>query len=76
KSNPIGHQYVRINSLATDRYVLSGAGTTKYRLPPEESGFENLKLAGDWTQSVLNVGCVESAVESGQRAARSVLATI
>lgn len=75
KSIPIDQRYVRINNLATDRYVLSGAGTTKYRIPPEESGFENLKLAGDWTQSVLNVGCVESAVESGQRAAQSVLET-
>jgi uncharacterized protein with NAD-binding domain and iron-sulfur cluster len=54
----------------SDRYVLSLPGTSKYRLRPDESGCENLVLAGDWTLNSLNGGCVEAAVMSGVGAAR------
>ena len=65
-------QYLRANIDPTERYVLSVAGTNKYRLDPGSSGFENLYLAGDWTQNVLNVGCVEAAVISGMWASRAI----
>ncbi|MBL8744215.1 MAG: FAD-dependent oxidoreductase [Myxococcales bacterium] len=50
--------------------MLSLPGTTRFRLRPHESGYENLVLAGDWTRNAINGGCVESAVMSGLDAAR------
>jgi hypothetical protein len=37
-------------------------GSTKYRLGSNESDFNNLYLAGDWTRGGLNAACVEGAV--------------
>ncbi len=65
-------QFVRANDELTERYVQTPAGTTKYRLRANESGYDNLFLAGDWTQNGLNVGCVESAVTSGLMASRAI----
>jgi len=53
-------------------YVLSTPGSSAYRLDPGNSGFSNLYLAGDWTRSGLNTGCVEAAVMSGLAAAQSL----
>lgn len=64
--------YYRINLDPSERYVLSVAGSTKYRLKSGESGFDNLFLAGDWTHNGLNVGCVESAALSGVQASRAI----
>ena len=64
--------YYRINIDPSERYVLSVAGSTKYRLRSGESGFDNLYLAGDWTHNGLNVGCVESAALSGVQASRAI----
>ncbi len=49
--------------------MLSLPGTLRYRLPPGDSGFSNLVLAGDWTDCDINAGCVEAAVISGRLAA-------
>ncbi len=65
-------QYFRVNIDPTERYVLSVKGSTKYRLPADESGFDNLFLAGDWTKTGINAGCVEAAVMSGLRAASGI----
>jgi uncharacterized protein with NAD-binding domain and iron-sulfur cluster len=67
-------QYFRANVEHTDRYVTTPAGSVDSRLDPEESGFENLVLAGDWTRSGIDGGCVEAAVISGKRAAGAVIA--
>ena len=66
-------QHVSVNIDPSDRYVLSVPGSDKYRLRPDESGYDNLVLAGDWTDSGLNSGCIESAVLSGLQAANTVL---
>ncbi|HKV19899.1 MAG TPA: FAD-dependent oxidoreductase [Mycobacterium sp.] len=66
-------QYLSVNIDPSDRYVLSVPGSDKYRLRPDESGYDNLVLAGDWTDSGLNSGCIESAVLSGLQAANMVL---
>jgi uncharacterized protein with NAD-binding domain and iron-sulfur cluster len=66
-------QYLSVNIDPPDRYVLSVPGSDKYRLRPDESGYDNLVLAGDWTDSGLNSGCIESAVLSGLQAANLVL---
>lgn len=65
-------QYWRANIEPTERYVLSIKGTGKYRLSPGNSGFENLYLAGDWTDNGFNVGCVEAAALSGKLAAEAI----
>ena len=52
---------------------LSLPGTDDYRLRPDEAGYDNLVLAGDWTDSGLNSGCIESAVLSGLQAANVIL---
>ena len=57
----------------SDRYVQSLPGTDRYRLRPDESGYDNLVLAGDWTDCGLNAGCIEAATLSGLQAANAVL---
>ena len=65
-------QWTSANVDPSARYVLSLPGTTRYRLRADESGFENLALAGDWLHTGLNFGCVESAVIGGLQAARAI----
>lgn len=65
-------QYFRQNFYGSERYVLSVPGSVQYRLPPDDSGFENLYLAGDWTRCGINAGCVEAATISGLMAARGL----
>jgi uncharacterized protein with NAD-binding domain and iron-sulfur cluster len=65
-------QFWRANIDPSERYVLSVKGSTEYRLEPGGSGFANLYLAGDWTVSGLNAGCVEAAAMSGLAAARAL----
>ncbi|MDO9418444.1 NAD(P)-binding protein [Pararhizobium sp.] len=63
-------QYFRQNFYGSERYVLSVPGSVNHRLAPDESGFTNLVLAGDWTRCGINAGCVEAATISGLGAAR------
>jgi uncharacterized protein with NAD-binding domain and iron-sulfur cluster len=63
---------MRINIDPSERYVLSVAGSTKYRLLSWDSKFANMLLAGDWTLTNLSVGCVEAAVQSGRMAAFAI----
>jgi uncharacterized protein with NAD-binding domain and iron-sulfur cluster len=65
-------QFFRANIDPSERYVLSVPGSTKHRLPPSQSGFANLYLAGDWTRTPMNSGCVEAAVQSGCEAAQAI----
>lgn len=66
-------QHVSVNIDPSDRYVQSVPGSDKYRLRSDESGYDNLVLAGDWTDSGMNAGCIEAAVMSGLQAANSLL---
>ena len=66
-------QYFRANIDPSERYVLSEKGSTKFRLHSAASGFDNLYLAGDWTDNGVNAGCVEAAVISGIQAADGIL---
>ncbi|MGE2727728.1 FAD-dependent oxidoreductase [Mycolicibacterium pulveris] len=66
-------QHLSVNIDPSDRYVLSLPGTDDYRLRSDEAGYDNLVLAGDWTDSGLNSGCIESAVLSGLQAANAIL---
>ncbi len=55
----------------SDRYVRCAPGTDRFRLRSDESGYDNLFLAGDWTDSGLNAGCIEAATLSGLQAANA-----
>ena len=65
-------QFFRANIDPTELYVMSVAGSTEFRLPPGDSGFDNLILAGDWTRVELNIGCVEAAVQSAMMASNAI----
>jgi uncharacterized protein with NAD-binding domain and iron-sulfur cluster len=69
-------QYLRVNANPSDRYVLSVPGSQQHRLAPDESGFEGLVLAGDWTRTGYDLGCIETATMSGLLAARALGAQV
>ncbi len=66
-------QHVSVNIDPSDRYVQSVPGSDQYRLRPDESGYDNVVLAGDWTDCGMNAGCIEAAVMSGLQAANALL---
>jgi uncharacterized protein with NAD-binding domain and iron-sulfur cluster len=66
-------QHISVNIDPSDRYVQSVPGSDEHRLRPDESGYDNLVLAGDWTDSGMNAGCIEAAVMSGLEAANALL---
>jgi uncharacterized protein with NAD-binding domain and iron-sulfur cluster len=66
-------QHVSVNIDPSDRYVQSVPGSDRYRLRPDESGYDNVVLAGDWTDCGMNAGCIEAAVMSGLEAANVLL---
>jgi uncharacterized protein with NAD-binding domain and iron-sulfur cluster len=55
-------QYWRANVNPSDRYALSLPGSLRYRISPLDHTYDNLTIAGDWTECGLNQGCVEAAV--------------
>jgi len=65
-------QFFRANVDPSERYVYAAPGTLRYRMRPDDSGFANLYLAGDWTKNGLNVGAMESAVMAGMEASRAI----
>ncbi|OBK70474.1 FAD-dependent oxidoreductase [Mycobacterium sp. 1274761.0] len=66
-------QHVSVNIDPSDRYVQSVPGSDCYRLRCDESGYDNVVLAGDWTDCGMNAGCIEAAVMSGLQAANALL---
>ncbi|MBF9058582.1 NAD(P)-binding protein [Rhodobacterales bacterium HKCCSP123] len=72
-ADPWEGQYFRANYEPSERYVLSVPGSTTARLRADRSGFDNLWLAGDWTYTGINAGCVEAAAMSGLRAAAGLM---
>lgn len=65
-------QFWTANVRPSDRYALAAPGKCRYRISPLDMTFDNLAVAGDWTESGLNTGCVESAVMSGLLAAHAL----
>jgi hypothetical protein len=65
-------QYWTANVRPSDRYSQALPGSTKFRISPLDSGYDNLTIAGDWTNCSLNMGCVEAAVMSGRLAAHAI----
>ena len=65
-------QFMSCNVSPTDRYTLCLPGTPKLRISPLDPTYANLTVCGDWTDNGLNLGCVESAVMSGQLASHAI----
>lgn len=65
-------QFWTANVNPSDRYVQSLPGSPAYRVSPLDMSFDNLTIAGDWTATGLDTGCIESAVISGLLAAHAV----
>jgi len=69
-------QFWIANYQPTERYVLTRAGSVKFRLRTDRSGYKNLYLTGDWIDNEgLNIGCIEAAVMAGMQTARRIKAT-
>jgi uncharacterized protein with NAD-binding domain and iron-sulfur cluster len=65
-------QFWTANVNPSDRYVLSVPGSAKHRISPLDNTYDNLTVAGDWTDCSLNLGCVEAAMMSGRLAAHAI----
>ncbi|MBV8925348.1 MAG: NAD(P)-binding protein [Bradyrhizobium sp.] len=65
-------QFWTANVNPSDRYVLSLPGSLDHRISPLDNTYDNLTIAGDWTECSLNVGCVEAAMISGRLAAHAI----
>ena len=65
-------QFWTANVNPSDRYVQSLPGSPAYRISPLDMTFDNLTVAGDWTATGLDSGCIESAVISGRLAAHAI----
>ncbi|MEQ8485124.1 MAG: NAD(P)-binding protein [Pseudomonadales bacterium] len=65
-------QGLHANYGPVQRFTTALAGTLHYRLRPDETGYANLYLAGDWVRNGTEVGCVEGAVKGGLLAAIAV----
>jgi uncharacterized protein with NAD-binding domain and iron-sulfur cluster len=65
-------QFWTANINPSDRYVLMLPGTLRYRISPLDNTYDNLTIAGDWTDCGYNAGCVEAAVMSGRLAAHAI----
>jgi hypothetical protein len=65
-------QYWRANVNPSDRHVLALPGSLRHRISPLDRTYDNLTIAGDWTDCGFNEGCVEAAVMSGRLAAHAL----
>jgi uncharacterized protein with NAD-binding domain and iron-sulfur cluster len=70
--NRLSAQIVRANINPSDCCVATSAGSSAWRLKTDQSGFDNLYLAGAWIDTGFNTECVEAAVMSGMQAARAI----
>jgi hypothetical protein len=65
-------QFYTANINPSDHYVLSVPGSVEFRISPLDYTYDNMTIAGDWTDCGLNLGCVESAFISGRLAAHAI----
>ncbi len=73
-SDRLWAQDIDANVGPVEAYTQIRAGTLQYRLRADESGCDNLFLAGDWIRNGYEVGSVEGAVLGGQQAAAAIIA--
>lgn len=65
-------QFWTANVNPSDRYTLAPPGSMQYRISPLDNTYDNLTIAGDWTECGFNEGCVEAAIMSGRLAAHAL----
>ncbi|HYH94664.1 NAD(P)-binding protein [Hyalangium sp.] len=65
-------QYWRANVDPSERYTLALPGTREARIRPDDTGFENLAICGDWVDNGFYIGAAEGAVISGMLAFRAI----
>ncbi len=65
-------QYWRSNSGPSERCTIAQPGSIRHRIAADETGYENLVIAGDWIENGIYVACMEGAVQSGILAARAI----
>ena len=65
-------QYWRANIDPNERYTLTNVNSSVYRIKTDQTGFSNLYITGDWTQTNFNYGCIECCVMSGMMTARAI----
>jgi uncharacterized protein with NAD-binding domain and iron-sulfur cluster len=65
-------QYWRANVNPSDRHALALPGSLQHRISPLDMTYDNMTIAGDWTDCGFNEGCVEAAVMSGRLAAHAL----
>ncbi len=70
----LAHQYLRINDVDSERYVLSVPGSSRTRIAPGHTHFTDFYVAGDWVKGRINGGSAECAFESGLDCADAILA--
>lgn len=68
----VGNPHVQANSEGSDRYTLSLPKSVAHRVSPLDRSVVNMSIAGDWTASGLDAGCVEAAVMSGMLASVAI----
>ena len=68
-------QFWTANVNPSDRFVLALPGSARYRISPLDNTYNNITIAGDWTDCGFNEGCVEAAVMSGRLAAHAIAGT-
>jgi uncharacterized protein with NAD-binding domain and iron-sulfur cluster len=68
----IDGQAYRVNVDPSSCCVATTAGSTRWRLATDASGFDKLYLAGTWIDTGFNTECIEAAVISGMQAARAI----
>jgi uncharacterized protein with NAD-binding domain and iron-sulfur cluster len=71
----LDYQIVKANVDPWSCCTGSPAGSTRWRLGTDRSGFDHLFLAGSWIDTGFNVECIETAVTSGKQAARAIIGT-
>jgi len=72
RASALDGQYCRANVNPSDRYVLSLPGSQRHRISPLDNTYDNMTIAGDWTDCGFNIGSIESAVMSGLLAAHAL----
>ena len=65
-------QYVRLNISPSDRLTQIRTNTSRYRIKTNSAGFDNIYFTGDWIQSGLNYGSIESVVTAGLLTSKAI----
>jgi uncharacterized protein with NAD-binding domain and iron-sulfur cluster len=68
----LDQHFFRANADPASRYVTAKPDTRRLRLRADQTHFANLTIAGEWTDSGVNISSIEATVISGMRASRAI----